>query len=355
MRVAIDISPIQSEHQARGVGSYTRLLIKSLERYDKNNSYYFFTRGQKIPKDVNLVHYPYFDPFFLTLPLFKPRSTVVTVHDLIPLAFPREFPRGWRGEIKWQIQRFSLQNASRVISDSQASKRDLVQLAGLPEKKIEVIYLAPAPNFHKISEPALLDRVKKKYQLPDDFILYVGDVNWNKNIEGLVKAFSALNSELSARGKATQLILVGKAFLQNELPEVQRINQLITQLGLTNNIHKLGYVPEEDLPVIYSLASVYVQPSFAEGFGLPVLEALACGCPVAAAKSSSLNEIAGPANLFDPQKKGEIAGAMRALISLDFSRRGQLIMRGLDWVKNFSWQKVAKKTVATYEKTLAGV
>ena len=242
MHIAIDTTPLESGHQARGVGSYTKLLIKALQKYENRHTYSFFTRGQKVPKQTDLVHYPYFDPFFLTLPLFKLIPTVVTVHDLIPIGFPDHFPKGLRGELKWQAQKLSLRGAARIIADSNASKTDIHELIGFPKERIDVVHLAPSPIFRPMAGQTARDRVRKKYNLPERFILYVGDINWNKNINGMLKAFREI--------KNTKLVLVGKAFLDDTLIETQEIDRMIHLLGLSEAIVKLGFVAEEDLVII---------------------------------------------------------------------------------------------------------
>ncbi len=354
MHIAIDTTSLESGHKARGVGQYTKLLIEALQKYEHNYSYSFFTRGQKVPENVDLVHYPYFDPFFLTLPLFKLIPTVVTVHDLIPIAFTDHFPRGLRGEFKWQAQRISLSSAKRIITDSNASKNDIHELVGYPTTRIDVVHLAASPVFQPLSNQALLDRVKKKYDLPERFILYVGDVNWNKNVMGLLKAFAELTRRLLVKKQGTSLkmVLVGTAFISVNLREVLEINRLIKSFKLDGQISRLGFVPEEDLVAIYNLASVYVQPSFAEGFGLPVLEAMASGCPAVVAQGTSLDEIAGPSIRVDPNRPESIAEGIRDIFALSKNDRQKLIAGGYAWVKQFSWQSVAKETVASYEKAL---
>lgn len=345
MHIALDITPLESGHKDRGTGSYTYLLIEALQKYEKGHSYSFFTRKQKVPNSADLVHYPYFDPFFLTLPLLKPKPVVVTVHDLIPLVYPSHFPRGIRGDLKWRIQKASLRSVRRVITDSFASRRDIRAIAGLAETFIDVVHLAPAETFHPITDRNMRSSVQKKYSLPDRFILYVGDVNWNKNVTGLVRA----------KPKGTVLILVGKAFRQEGLPEVREINALIHALHFEGEVIRPGFVADEDLAVLYSLASVYIQPSFAEGFGLPVLEAFVCGCPVVCARGSSLDEIAGPSIRVNASDISSIMDGILHAEKLSTSERTELIQKGYAWVKRFSWKKVASKTVEVYEKALEGI
>jgi glycosyltransferase involved in cell wall biosynthesis len=130
MKIAIDITPLESAHRARGVGVYTKNLIDALETYGKQHTYLYFTGHQLVPPDADVVHYPYFDPFFLTLPLVKIKPALVTVHDLIPLVFPYKFPAGIRGRFAWHVQRLSLRGAKRIIADSNSSKNDIVRIAG---------------------------------------------------------------------------------------------------------------------------------------------------------------------------------------------------------------------------------
>ena len=176
MRIAIDITPLSSAHKDRGVGKYTKLLVESLQKYESKHSYTLFERGKKVPENIDVVHYPHFDPFFLTLPLIKTKPTVVTIHDLIPIKYPDKFPRGIRGEVKWQIQRYSLTSATRIIADSASSKRDILKHVGYDQNNISVVHLAPDPA---IIAGAGNGSERRK------FLIYVGDLNWNKNIYGL--------------------------------------------------------------------------------------------------------------------------------------------------------------------------
>jgi glycosyltransferase involved in cell wall biosynthesis len=341
MHIAIDTTPLETGHAFRGVGSYTRLLVDSLKRYEKKHSYSLFTRGQKIPVNADLVHYPYFDPFFLTLPFAKPKPTVVTVHDLIPLVFPDKFPTGFRGAIKWQIQKQSLHGAQRILTDSNSSKNDITRIAGIKKEIIDTVYLAPDPEYHPVGDPAALDDVRKKFSLPKQFILYVGDVNWNKNISGLIRACGEIRKDV-------KLVLVGTAFTNTALTETKEINSLIASLGLGASVIRTGHVSWESLAALYSLASCMVLPSFYEGFGLPVLEGMACGCPVVCTNTSSLKEIAGPALRVSP-KDEDIAAGIVQMIHADRQKQVRL---QLDWVKQFNWKKTARETVLAYERAL---
>ncbi|OGG11324.1 hypothetical protein A2Z00_02510 [Candidatus Gottesmanbacteria bacterium RBG_13_45_10] len=346
MHIAIATSSLQNGHNTRGTGVYTRHLIEALQKYESKHTYTLFTDSSKIPTDTDVVHYPYFDPFFLTLPLIKRKPTVITVHDLIPIVFAHHFPRGIRGELKWQIQRLSLGGVRAIITDSASSKRDIEKYIGLSSRFIHVVYLAPSEDLHQMQRGEAAQRVKNKYTIDTNYILYIGDINWNKNMPGLIHAFAKALARLDSR---CMLVLGGKSFTGQNIPEKQEIYRLIHDLGLEKRIKFLGYVPDEDLSHLYSAASVYVQPSFAEGFGLPVLEAMACGCPVIASKATSLLEIAGPSFLIDPYSINDIARAMITVMEYSREKRDQLVRQGLHWVRQFSWKRVAHETVRVYD------
>ncbi len=334
MHIAIDTTPISSGHAFRGVGSYTKSLVDALGEYEKSHTYTVFSDG-KIPLNADLVHYPYFDPFFLTLPGHSLVPTVVTCHDLIPLVYPDKFPAGIRGTIKWQIQKRNLQNVAHVITDSYASKNDIMRIVGIPDARISVVYLAPGKEFSPTSDK----------KITDPYILYVGDVNWNKNVPTLIEAFSKLHSthpELTLK-------LVGKAFLDENLPENQEVQKVIEKYNLASSIIKTGRVENSELRSLYSQASMYVQPSYAEGFGLPVLEAMACRCPVVSTGGSSLQEIVGPAVVTGTDAESMKEGMEKGL-ALDRTKQSTLQKI---WVEQFTWKRAAYETIRVYEKVLA--
>jgi len=352
MKVAINTSPLKNENRYRGIGIYTEQLVKSLGLLSASDFFCRLVEDKTIIEDDDLIHYPFFDPFFLTLPLKKAKPTVVTIHDVIPLIFPEYYPPGIKGSLKLQIQKFSLKSVKAVITDSENSKRDIVKYLNYPQEKIYVVPLAPSQVFKPITNQRTLDNLKKKYQLPENFILYVGDVNYNKNIPGLIKAFAKFDKVNKAdknNKEKISLVLVGKAFVDEKLAENKEIKKLINSLKLDKKVIRLGWLPDKDLVALYNLASVYCQPSFYEGFGLPVLEAMACGCPVVAANVSSLPEICGQAaimveaNDIDDMIKG-LAEALR--------RKEELREKGFQQVKKFNWQKTAQKTYEVYQKVV---
>ena len=346
MNIAIDVTPLQSEHAKRGVGIYTKFLIEYLELSGSKHKFLPIKKGEPIPRETDVVHYPYFDPFFLTLPLAKPKPTVVTVHDLIPIVFPDKFPRGVRGAIKWQIQKISLQGAKRIIADSQTSKKDITRLTGFSSLAIDAIYLGPTLEHTKSPSASSLGDFFQKHHIGKTFILYVGDVNWNKNVPGLIRAFKIL---LDTTPGFT-LVLCGGAFLNDDLTESVQIRELIKSLAIEQHVAMPGHVSGEMLCALFESAKCLVFPAYYEGFGLPVIDALAHHCPVVTSGVSSLAEIAGPSVIVNPDDCGSIAQGIQKVLRMSESERKQMVFDGLKWAKRYSWKKTARETISVYER-----
>lgn len=349
VKVAIDTSPIKNGHAVRGVGFYTQKLLEELQNLSGNEEFKDIQIGALGDSgninDFDILHYPFFDLFFLTLPLIKKNKTVVTVHDVTPLVFPEHYPPGIRGKIKNLIQKFSLRRVDAVITDSMCSKKDIAKYLKFAEEKIYVIPLAPAHDLNRLKGDQWQEEVKKRYNLPDKFVLYVGDVNWNKNVLTLVKACKEIGMPL---------VIVGKQAAQKDFDdknvENQPLKQLIQMYGQDPDVLRLGFIYDEDLEKIYNLASVYCLPSFYEGFGLTVLEAMKCGCPVVAANTSSLKEIVDDAALLtSPLDYNEMAENLKKVIEQD-SLRSKLIEAGLKNVKKYTWEKTAEGVIDVYRK-----
>ena len=343
MKVAIDTSPLISGHESRGIGAYTKNLVEEFKKGKWDFDFVFFENGN-YPSDVDLVHYPYFDLYFNTLPLKADKPRIVTIHDVIPLVFPEHYPAGIKGRINFFFQKKTLKNVDAVICDSETSKEDIVNKLSVPKAKIHVIYLAPSDKFRPIDNPSLLSVVAKKYKLPKKFVLYVGDVNWHKNIQNLLKAVKISNVDL---------VMVGKALADDSIPQTREINDLIGKLGLNKRIIKTGFIEEDDLAAIYNLAEVTLLPSYYEGFGLPIVESMACGIPVVASNVASISEIA-KGNLFfcDPADPEDIAGRIKEVFGLSQDKLDVLSQKLIDESKKFSWHKVALETVNVYRSVL---
>ncbi len=278
------------------------------------------------------------------LPLFHPRRSVVTIHDLGYL----RYPEAHREADRWYLDRSTRWNAAQatlVLADSQATKEDLAQAYGVAAAKVRVVYLGRDESLARVADPAGLTAVQARYGITGPYLLYVGTLQPRKNLARLIEAFARLVGAPPApqdwgRG-GLQLVLAGKkGWLYDDLfAQVDR-------LGLAGRVLFPGYVADPDLPALLSGALAFVFPSLYEGFGLPVLEAGACGVPVITSTTSSLPEVAGDAALLvDPQDVDAIAAAMQRLVS-DDALRAELSRRGLENVKRFSWEKCARETLA---------
>lgn len=352
MEIAIDVSPLEgrhsSDHKVRGIGFYVQNLKNSLRKYFPDNKYHFFVNRKGLPSDIDVVHYPYFEPFFKTLSFLKKYPSVITIHDLTPLVFPKHFPSGIKGNLKWQLQKILLRHIDQIITDSESSKKDIMRLTGINGKRITVIYLAASEEFTQVSEiknSFILKEVRRKYNLPEKYVLYVGDGTWNKNLPRLIEAVKKIN---------IPLVMVGKALAEKDFDKNNPWNQdLVKVHELADDdkrIIRLGFVRAEDLVNIYNLATVFVMPSLYEGFGLPILEAMQCGCPVVTTKEGSLKEIAGDAAFFvDAYNIESIASGIEQVIENKRLQR-ELSDKGLNQAKKFSWEKTARETIGVYEK-----
>jgi glycosyltransferase involved in cell wall biosynthesis len=345
MRIGIDISPLESGHSIRGIGFYVQNLKKSILQIDKVNQYEFLKSTNNL-KGFDVIHIPYFDPFFIHLPLKKTGKLVVTVHDLTPLILPELFPIGIKGRVKWELNKQLLNRADAIITDSDSSKNDINRLTGISKNKIHTIYLAAGEEFKQISIPqAQIEKLRKKYMLPEDFLLYVGDVTANKNLPALIDAVE--------KTKYT-LVLIGKALVSDSYDRLNPWNKdlVYVQAKIKNNTQfkSLGFVDQDDLVALYNLATASILPSVYEGFGLPVLEAMQSGCPVITTKNGSLAEVAGDAAQFvDPSDSESIIGGINAVMRNEKLQKS-LESKGLIQAKKFNWEKTAIQTSLVYKK-----
>lgn len=355
MKIAINVLPLQTAHRRRGIGYYTENLVQMLKK-DSSIQLQEFTSLSEV-KDADVVHYPWFDFFFHTLPIRKSFPTVVTVHDVIPLLFPKHYPVGVKGKIKYLLQKAALSGAKHIITDSKASKEDIIQYLGMKENKIDVIHLAADPRFRVINNDTELLHTKRKYQLPDQFLLYVGDANWVKNLPFLIESF---NQIINSPGyEHLKLVLVGGVFLKNvenithpELESLKQVNELIRKFNLEDKIVRPGQIEDDELVAFYNLAILYVQPSLYEGFGLPILQAFACGVPVVSSNKGSLMEVGGEAALyFDPSSLKQCTSIIKDLVD-NKSLQDKLSKFGIKQAAMFSWEKVAKETKDVYSKVV---
>jgi glycosyltransferase involved in cell wall biosynthesis len=343
MKIAIDISSTKSDHKFRGIGFYTQNLVEQLKKLQDKN-FQLITFSKQKPT-VDLYHFPAFSPFFFSLAFNLINQSVITIHDLIPLQFPKYFSAGVKGNLRWQIQKRFLKKAKKIITDSQASKKAITEIANIPQKKIEVVYLGANPVFKPLSNNKRLQQIGQKFNLPKKFVLYVGDLNWNKNVNLLAQA--CIELKLS-------LVVVGKQAINQNIDTQHPWNQELAKFQKLAQENKeiikcLGFVSDEELNAIFNLASCLVCPSLAEGFGLPVLEAMQAGCPVICSNSSSLPEVGGEAVLyFDPRSKTELKKQLEKIWE-NPKMSDDLRKKGIEQAKKFSWQKTAQQTLEIYK------
>lgn len=285
----------------------------------------------------NVAHVPHFGP-----PLFSKPPTVVTIHDLIPLVLPT-----YRGSIAVRlythVAALGARRAQAILADSYASARDIARHLEIPKEKIHVVYLAAHARYHPPQKNEL-ERVRAKYGLPEQFALYLGGFDERKNVARVIEAFAG---QVQARREGWKLVLAGRlpdgntAFFPDPRIPVER-------LGVAKDVYYAGFVQEEDKPALYAAARVFLYPSRYEGFGLPPLEAMACGTPVIAANTASLPEVVGEAGvLLDPDDANGWSRAIEELLQ-DKARWDDLRARGLKQVSQFSWERAARETLAVY-------
>lgn len=266
-------------------------------------------------------------------------KSVVTIHDLIFLRFPQYFKFIDRAIYKFKFK-FSCKNADTIIAISEQTKKDIVHYFGIEKEKIEVVYQGCDANFYQTINPQQKNQVKQKYQLPDVFLLGVGTIENRKNQLLILKSLQYLPSNV-------QVVLIGK-----QSKYVHILNQYIEENQLQNRVLFLQNVDFNDLPSIYQLAKIFVYPSFFEGFGIPILEALNCGVPVIAATGSCLEEAGGLNSIYiNPNNENELANQINLLLIDDLLCQN-MINHGKQHALNFRGNIIAQNLMEVYQKTL---
>jgi len=268
--------------------------------------------------------------------------TVLTVHDLIYRLFPQYHKRLNYVYLNVAMPLF-VRRAHAIITISESSKRDLVRLYDVPPEKVTVIYEAAGSQFRPVPVDAIA-AVRDRYALPERFMLTVGTIEPRKNLVRLLDALAMTHK----KGVDVKLVIVGKRGWLDE-----EFFHALEDHPYRESVQLLGYVPDDDLPRLYGAADICVVPSIYEGFGLPVLEAMSCGTPVACSRASSLPELGGDAVVyFDPASVEEMSASITHVLR-DESLREEMRTRGLTQASRFSWEKMAKETMAVYEGVLA--
>jgi glycosyltransferase involved in cell wall biosynthesis len=371
MRIGIDATALPP--QLSGAGNYIVNLTNALVRLDNANEYVLFVkpihRALFVPNervqidsvdltnriqrvaweqmvlprlarqsDLSVLHSPHY-----TMPLTLGCASVVTFHDMTFFLYPA-MHKLYKRFFFCSMIHLSARRASALIADSESTRQDIVKILKLDASKVTTVPLGVSPSYRPIDEKTALERIKSKYHLPDKFVLYIGMLEPRKDLPTLVRAFKTLIEQ----GSMHKLVIVGrKGWMYDDL------FRSVASLDLTERVVFTGYVPEEDLPLLYNAADVFVYPSIYEGFGLPVLEALACGTPVITSNISSMPEILGEAGiLVKPEEADGLADAM-SRVTQDGELRKRLVRQGLERAKLFTWDRAAQATLAVYERAVS--
>jgi glycosyltransferase involved in cell wall biosynthesis len=366
MRVAIDARKLHDF----GIGTYIRNLLRYLARIDHDTEYVLLSGEADLGVAAQLgpnfravlepspnysireqIHVPwllrrerpdvYHAPHYV-LPAAISCNSVVTIHDCIHLMFPQYLPN----RMAYAYARAQMWTAAHrsdcILTVSDASKRDILHLFNIPPEKIVVVYNAIDAHFSITPPPEAVARVRERYQLDHRFVLYVGNIKPHKNLVRLIEAFSELRvGELDD----VKLLIIG-----DEISKLPALRLAVHRHKLHKHVRFLGYVPDDQLAVLYRLAAVFIFPSLYEGFGLPPLEAMASGTPVVVSNVSSLPEVVGDAAvLVDPHDIDSIVDGLR-LVLTNPSRADEMRRKGLERAREFSWEQSIARTLEVYRR-----
>ena len=377
MKVGIDYTPALK--QSGGIGRYTRGLITALAQLDHQNHYTLLATAdsplaglQTFHSQPNFNHKVYPLPerwltiawhrFYLPLPvewfagpldLFhspnfilpptRRAKTLLTVHDLSFIRHPQGAVDSLRNWLNRVVPR-SLARADHILADSASTRHDLIEIFRLNPTDITVVGAGVDERFHPITDPVSLAAVQQRYRLPveDKFILGLGTLEPRKNFTGLIAAFS----QSPVRETHHLVIAGGKGWLYDEIFTAARTSPV------TDRIHLVGFVADDDLPALYSLADIFAFPSHYEGFGIPVIEAMACGTPVICANNSCLPEVAGQSALQVTATDTAALAEALAQLATDLSLRDQAIREGFRQVQKFTWPAATERLLSVYQRFL---
>lgn len=368
MRIAIDASTISTQGGPR---TYVLGLLDALLRIDTDNNYVVFYNdpvhvgrfplakeivlpGKKplarlwrehvlLPLacrkgQIDILHCPK-----SAIPFFSPCPVVVTLHDLIPLKHPET--EKFAAQLYWRLQiPIAARRSAFIITDSEHARQEILEDFDCLPEKVKAIMLGFDPHMIKPRAAADGDRVRRKYGLPSEYLLYVGTIQPRKNLDTLIQAYYRLKQGGSFDHK---LVIVGrKGWLYDQL-----FNR-IKELGLDSEIIFTGFVPDEDLPYIYDSAKLFLYLSLFEGFGLPPLEAMACGVPVITSNTTSLPEVVGDAGItLDPTDVGQVVIAMKQVLQ-NCQLAEKMKGKGSVRARQFSWDTAARQTLEIYQRVL---
>jgi glycosyltransferase involved in cell wall biosynthesis len=386
MRIGFDYTA--AVRQGAGIGRYARQLFRALIELDVRNEYVLLVAGRGVAPsegtqglghdpelgalaarpNVRVVNVPLSDrslmilwhrlrlPLWVelfcgpldlfhcpdfTLPPLRRASGVLTVHDLSFIRVPESAHPGLRTYLMQAVPR-SVLRADWVLADSNCTKRDLIELTGVAAERLVVVYPGVERRFKQVNDASVREAARERYQLPSRFVLALSTLQPRKNFERLIEAYARLPETL--RRDVKLVIAGGRGWLY------EGIFETVQELQLGEAVQFPGYIADQDLPTLYSLAELFALPSLYEGFGLEPLEAMACGTPVVTSNVSSLPEVVGDAALsVDPLDVAALTGAMELALT-DSASRQEMIRRGLDRARRFTWDAAAQKLIQVYER-----
>ena len=382
MKIGIDISQIV--YEGTGVSNYTRSLVEALVKASNNDEFVLFGSSLRIRRPLkeflkNLQaknvkgKFSYLPPKLLEFlwngvhlfpveyfvgeidvfhssdwlePPTKNAKKITTIHDLTVFKYPETFsPTGGHDIVKNQKRKlfFAKKECDLIICVSETTKQDAMEILGIPERKLAVVYEAADPFYFRRKDEEI-KRVKEKLRIEGDYLLCVGTREPRKNLDKVVMAFS----EIARNYPSLNLVIAGKYGWGNDSSKFK-----VQSSKLESRVKILGYVEKEDLPALYSGAQAFIYPSLYEGFGLPILEAMSCGCPVITSNIGSMKEISGEAALLiDPLSVDNIAGVISKLCRNQKLKK-EMVLKGSKRAGEFSWDKTALQTLDLYH-SLAG-
>lgn len=368
MRIGIDATALPVE--LYGAGNYIVNLVHALARVNSDSELVVFTKPVHAPlfqsqehiqvasvalpmrtwriaweqtilprlirrHELDVFHSPHY-----TIPFAAPCATVVTFHDMTFFLYPQAHLLYKRFFFRTIIP-ISARRASAVIAISESTRQDILRLTRISPSKVFGIPYGVGSNFRPEKNPAILDEIRRQYNLPAEFLAYVGNLEPRKNLPMLLRAFARLVKQ----GLPHDLVLAGSRGWKDNA-----VFSACQELGLSKRVHFIGFVPQAKLPALYSACSAFVYPSLYEGFGLPVLEALACGAVVVTSNVSSMPEVAGKAGiLIDPQNVDDLTNALYRALT-DQELRATLPNMAIERARLFSWERAAKETLALYAR-----
>lgn len=372
MKIAIDALPVKSLQH--GMGTYIFNLLKEMAQLDQAHDFVVFKKPSvftdleksqrfniqfrnlskglarrvvweytTLPKLLQKEQVDIFWGPSNFLPLRKACKYVVTIHDLSSFTYAHTYPYLRRKYYQYIIKQ-AVKRADLIITDSEFSRQDIINTFSVLPEMVKKIYCGIDDIFRRIESLDAIAQVKSKYKLPDDFILTLGVIEPKKNTERLIRAYAQLRDK---HNNVPKLVIGGsKKYGWNN----RRIFELVETLVLKDAVNFTDFIEQKDLPVVYSAAKLFILPSLFEGFGLPVIEAMACGTPVITSKTSSLPEITGDAAvLINPYDTEEIGQAIIKVIS-DQQLQTEMRVKGFENVKRFSWQESAHELLCMFEQ-----